>query len=129
MRERPFYFVVVLFLFFNVEIFSQKNAAGIKFPAIITKLSEFESAKNLHYFSIDPISHGGKINFSPAITKTQKKLFVISSSFYCNHLTFFCNKELQLEKMTSVPLRFRLGSLDYVNYLEQKPNASKTFVH
>ena len=48
-----------------------------------------------------------------------------TAASYINHLGFFCKKELQLDKLTPVPIRFRLGSMDYVNYLEQKPNAIK----
>lgn len=50
---------------------------------------------------------------------------ILPPSFYSSNLGFFCQNEVKFQKLTSVPFRFRLGSLDYVNYLEQKPNALK----
>jgi hypothetical protein len=122
MRERHFYFVVVSILFFNVEIFSQIKPQCIKLPINYNRLLNCDFEDNPEKDSTIILK---KINYDPAIIKAHQLLWVLSPSFYSNHLSFFCNKELRLEKITSVPFRFRLGSLDYVNYLEQKPNARK----
>ena len=37
-----------------------------------------------------------------------------------NHLAFFCKVEVQLEKRTKIPVKFRLGDVRYVDWLEGK---------
>lgn len=44
---------------------------------------------------------------------------------YYNSLGAACKVELNLEKATKVPFRFRLGSLQQTDYMEQKPNAQR----
>ncbi len=50
----------------------------------------------------------------------QRPVKILPPDHYVKGLGFFCKKELQLEKATKIPFRFRLGSLDYVNQLEGK---------
>lgn len=45
---------------------------------------------------------------------------LLPEDYYSKNLSFFCRKELQIEKITKLPLRFRLGSLEQVNQLEGK---------
>lgn len=35
-------------------------------------------------------------------------------------LAFFCRLEVKMEKASKIPVRFRLGSVDYVDYMEGK---------
>lgn len=100
MSQRLRYFVVVLLLIFCEVANSQEK------PSLPQTYFSIRS----HYVPIDTVR---RIDAN------------VQPDFYSSHLSFFCKKELTVQKVTSVPLRFRLGSLDYVNYLERKPNAVK----
>lgn len=54
-----------------------------------------------------------------------KKIFLLPQNFYSRHLPYFCKKEDQLQKRSGLNLFFRLGTKDYVDWLEQKPNAKR----
>lgn len=69
----------------------------------------------------------GKNNNKPVFLLNPVSCTVISADFYTQNFGFFCKKELQFEKATKIPLRFRLGSLQHNDYLEQKPNAVNPF--
>jgi hypothetical protein len=99
MLQRVFCFVVVCVLLNSSKIFAQQKRDSIV------------------HFSL----------FNPSFLKdsSSSNHQVLPAHFYYNSLGFFCKKELQLEKATTIPFRFRLGSLEYTNYMEQKPNALK----
>jgi hypothetical protein len=46
----------------------------------------------------------------------------VKISDYVSTLGVICRQEIKLDKITPLPVRFRLGSLDYVNWMERKPN-------
>jgi hypothetical protein len=46
--------------------------------------------------------------------------YTLTPDYYTQHMGLICKKELALEKVTRMPLRFRLGSLQQCNYLEGK---------
>jgi len=50
---------------------------------------------------------------------------VINANYYTQSFGFFCKKELQFEKATKIPLKFRLGSVQYCDWMEGKPNIVK----
>jgi len=44
----------------------------------------------------------------------------LENDYYTRHFGFFCKRELEFEKTTRIPLRFRLGSLEQCHALEGK---------
>lgn len=48
---------------------------------------------------------------------------LLPANFSLQHMAFFCRQEWKCEKATGIPLRFRVGSLQECDWLEQKPDA------
>ena len=59
-------------------------------------------------------------NFSLQFTNI--KSIIIRPDFYTQNFGFFCKKELQLEKITKIPVKIRLGSVQQCDWLEGKLN-------
>lgn len=106
----------VVFLFLTLALETQ---AQQRFPA---KLPVSANKQTVNFMNLYKLSLQKKSNFlvfNPGFSPV-KVPNTISPDYYAKHLGFFCRQELKLEKFTTLPLRFRLGSLDYVSKLEGK---------
>lgn len=125
MAQRNFFIVVVCILLFNRASYAQHKSVE-NFPAFFTNLSPYQyntnfKSTNKFYQSPRP-SIKNNSNFFIKTT-SQSPVYSVAPDYYCKSLGFFCQQELKFEKATAIPLRFRLGSVTYTDYLEQKPNA------
>jgi hypothetical protein len=129
MPQRFFYLVVVLIFTFDGESFGQ-STYGQNSPNLHQKLKMVLGEDGR--IGIDHLNDKKTFFYSSFVNR-----YLVGNSSPLTWLTafrkcsdnlnpgFFCRKEWQFEKVTPIPLRIRLGSLEYTNYLEQKPNALK----
>ena len=68
-----------------------------------------------------------QLHLKQTVDSQDKKISIrlLPQNFYTNCLGYFCKKEVQLQKLFSWPVYFRLGSKEYVDWMERKPNALK----
>jgi hypothetical protein len=68
-----------------------------------------------------------QLNFKRSLDTAGRNVLLrpLPQNFYNQSLGYFCKKENQLQKITKLPFYLRLGSKDYTDYLERKPNALK----
>ena len=125
MRQRVAAFLVVFLLMFYARIFAQEKFVR---KSTVNQGPYLNSGNTLGWKFNHPVP---EYLIKEDFVKTELKasnyflLKPLPPDFYSKNSGIVCKKELQFQKTTSIPLRVRLGSLDYVNYLEQKPNAVK----
>jgi hypothetical protein len=76
---------------------------------------------------LNPLKGAAQLNLSRSADTAYRKISsrLLPQNFYNRSLGYFCKKEIQLQKTISLPLFIRLGSKEYVDYLERKPNATR----
>ena len=113
--QRFYKIIVVLLLLTGNRVDAQHQSL---LPVPVLKMSSI-NGKQVNS-SILPAPLLAPVTVASFITAPVFSYRSISPDFYAKHLAFFCHTELQLEKKLNVPLRFRLGSLEYTNKLEGK---------
>jgi len=117
--QRPYWFLVVLVLIFPAKIFSQQQLPRIaqNYPHTLDFFNPAVAKDLSNRYTRQRIFIG---NGTGSVSENTTLIQILRPGFYTSNLPFFCKKEFQFEKNTSLPLRVRLGSLDYVNRLEGK---------
>lgn len=104
------------------------NLGDIALPPLATKKNDLSSI-------FEAIRGQKSENFIKYLQKTKKishlsinynltPFSVIPVNFYTQNFGFFCKKEMQVQKITRLPLLFRLGSVQQCNWLEGKKGAN-----
>ncbi len=97
-----------------------------RFKPVLLKTSKANTG--LYFTNINTIK--------PVVAATTNKSFInlnpgsyslLNPGFYTQNFGFFCKKELQFEKITKIPFKFRLGSVQHCDWMEGKPNAANPF--
>jgi hypothetical protein len=111
--QRFYYFIVVLIL---SAASTDATAQSTRQQIPVSLLSSRSELHTTNGISPQFVMSAGK----PSIGSGR---FQLPQSLYVSKLEFFCRKEYQFEKATSLPLRFRLGSLEHTDRLELKSSA------
>ena len=90
------------------------TAAGLALPAPGSILSAVHPILLLAG-STAPLTANAAVSLSKTASPR-----TLENDYYTRHFGFFCKRELEFEKTTRIPLRFRLGSLEQCNTLEGK---------
>ena len=82
----------------------------------VAPVSMYKLRKKLPTTDFHVVSHP-KVAVQP-VFQAPNVANTIVNNYYTRQFGFFCKRELELEKVTKVAFRFRLGSLEQANRLE-----------
>lgn len=107
--------------FINLFVYSHAKSQHLfsAFPSTKTEIV-YDTSKNAGSSVRHSMTRLSDVNYS--FNSTVKP---VPSRFYFNSLGFFCQKELQMEKVIRFPVKFRLGSVAYTDQIEGKGKGTR----
>ncbi|MCS3798094.1 hypothetical protein [Niastella sp. OAS944] len=120
---KGFYKIIVFAAFCLLPgIISAQNQVNITLGRVlfssdkVAAVSMYKLPKKLPTTGFHEVSHP-KVAVQP-VFQAPNVVSTISNNYYTQRFGLFCKRELELEKVTKVAFRFRLGSLEQANRLE-----------
>lgn len=104
-------FLLLCALFLTHSAFAQ---VGLHLTSHVHKTEIPRFSPEIKFLNTQPASEFSETNL-PNIPPP-----FLQKYYNYNDLAFFCKVEVQLEKAVSFPVKFRLGSVEYVDMLEGK---------
>ncbi len=123
MPQRKYFFIVVLLMIFKIQAESQTMQIPVS-----SSCTEIQSIMHNLGNSLPASGWIGKRVHHPRLLSSKKSLKFFSEKLASGYPTpfytlkpyrpesFFCRQEWAFEKRYSLPLKFRIGSVDYVNF-------------
>jgi len=104
-------------IFVGSGVFGQQKPLHfpLKAPHDTINLRSCRGNKFMKYYrknACDTIRKEGRLIVVP--------ISYLPGNYYSSHLGFVCRQEIKIEKSTGIPFRFRLGSVQQVDWLEGK---------
>jgi hypothetical protein len=119
--KRKIVFIVALLLLIFCNRLMAQDSMGMRarnlFPAPDLKADPFIRTEPANVFLVNSKMSSPAISYSRSWSHMET---LLPGDFYNRQLGLMCRMEWALEKNTRIPLRFRLGSLEYCNWLEGK---------
>lgn len=115
--QRFYKFLVVFFLMTSSKIYGQSILPAVQPIFSLNGKKVQPSPLRLALFEGPQLSLTAppRTNISPETT-----LQPVHPDYYVRHFGVMCKAEYKLEKKTGIPLRFRVGTQEYVDRLEGK---------
>ncbi len=107
MRSSIICLFIILLVCFQSEVYAQSTSRADS-SKVFTSETFVKNPSNINNLRQLP-GYTRDINLLPA-------------NLYLRTIGFFCKKEIEMDKATRVPVRFRLGSVSYTDKMENKNN-------